>query len=282
MERITQSLAGRVGLLTLLPISNAELDDTHLRPTSYEDFARNGGYPRLYDRSIPPGTFYSAYITTYIERDIRSMRDVGDLSAFHRFVKLCAARAGQLLNLQNLAADCGIAINTAKSWLSVLEASYILFLLRPHHANFSKRLIKTPKLYFYDTGVLCHLLGITSNKTLYNHHLCGAIFENMTILEIVKYYTNTGQNSEIFFWRDSNGNEIDVLLETGGRLSPIEIKSSATMQPAFAAGLKKWLAIAGDAAGQGFVVYDGDIEQYSGDMGVVNWRNIGKALAQLP
>ena len=209
-EKISQSLAGRVAILHLMPFSLSELCVHGLKVESVEQIIFKGFYPRLYDKEIDPQDFYPNYIQTYIERDVRLLQNVQNLNLFVRFMKLCAGRAGQLLNLSSLANDTGVSVNTAKSWISVLEASYILFQLRPHHANFNKRLVKTPKLYFYDAGLVCWLLGIQTPQQLETHPLRGSIFETFVVADLMKSRLNAGERSGMYFWRDSNGNEVDV------------------------------------------------------------------------
>ncbi|WP_244148897.1 DUF4143 domain-containing protein, partial [Desulfonatronum thioautotrophicum] len=188
-----------------------------------------------------------AYVTAYLERDVRQLLKVQDLDSFQRFLRLCAGRSGQLLNLSSLAADCGITHNTAKSWISVLEASFIVFRLRPHHVNFRKRLVKSPKLYFHDSGLLCWLLGIQNAEQIKTHPLRGAIFETFIVSEIKRSCLNRALNIDLFFWRDSNGREIDLVADSGGRLMPLEIKSGQTVNRDFFQNLEHWVALAGDS-----------------------------------
>ena len=220
LENITQSLAGRVALFNLMPLGIDELEIAELMPNDADQLIFTGGYPVLYDRSVGPPDYFPAYIQTYIERDVRSIKNIGDLSTFQRFVKLCAGRTGQLLNLSNLGSELGINYKTVRSWISVLEASFIVFLLQPHHRNFNKRIVKQPKLYFYDTGLLCALLDIQSPEQVSTHYLRGHLFENLVIAEYVKHRLHLGMRSNAFFWRNSTGHEIDLLIETGGRFMP--------------------------------------------------------------
>ncbi|WP_045222037.1 ATP-binding protein, partial [Desulfonatronum thioautotrophicum] len=230
---ITQSLAGRTAFVELIPFSISELDEAGIRPPSLEDMLFFGGYPPLYDRGLSPGEWMPAYVTAYLERDVRQLLKVQDLDSFQRFLRLCAGRSGQLLNLSSLAADCGITHNTARSWISVLEASFIVFRLRPHHVNFRKRLVKSPKLYFHDSGLLCWLLGIQNAEQIKTHPLRGAIFETLIVSEIKKTCLNRALNIDLYFWRDSNGREIDLVADSGGRLMPLEIKSGQTVNRDF-------------------------------------------------
>ncbi len=212
LSKITQSLAGRVGSIQLLPFTLSELQAADCAPATVEKLLFSGCYPPIYDRKIPPSSWYSDYIMTYIERDVRQLVNVQDLRSFHRFLQMCAARSGQLLNLSSLANDCGITHNTAKAWISVLEASYVLFLLSPHHKNFNKRLIKAPKLYFYDTGLVCALMGIQQSEQLNIHPMRGALFKTWVVSELLKKRFNQGLLSNLYFWRDSQGHEVDILL----------------------------------------------------------------------
>lgn len=201
-----------------------------------------------------------------------------DLDTFQRFVRLCAGRSGQILNLSSLATDCGITHNTAKAWISVLEASYILFQLRPHPANFSKRLIKSPKLYFYDTGLLCWLLGIQEPGQLAAHPLRGAIFETLVVSELVKTRFNLGERAALHFWRDSNGNEVDVIADVGPKLMPIEIKSGQTLNRDFFTGLERWQALAGDQSTSPTLVYGGTESHRHRGIDVLGWNEVGRVL----
>ena len=257
MESVNQSLAGRTAILKLLPFSRTEMQNGGVLPTTINQQIYYGAYPRLYDKGLKPDEFYPYYIQTYIERDVRALKNIGDLSRFTRFIKLCAGRIGQLLNLSSLAVECGISVPTATSWLSVLEASYICYLLRPDWNNFAKRLVKSPKLYFYDTGLACSLLDIKSPEQLDLHFSRGALFENMVINEFIKKAWNRGQETDLRFWRDSQGNEVDLLVYDEGKPSAYEIKSGETFQPSFFKGLSKWAAITGADSDSLHVIYSG-------------------------
>jgi predicted AAA+ superfamily ATPase len=273
-SRITQSLAGRVGMVQLLPFSAAELSAANSQPADLDTALYTGSWPPLFDRDIAPADWYPAYVATYLERDLHQLIHVRDLSTFQRFLRLCAGRAGQMLNLSALAIECGITHNTAKAWISVLEASFVLHLLRPHHRNFSKRLVKTPKLYFCDTGLACWLLGVQTPAQIALHPLRGALFENWVVSELLKGRFNRGLPSNLFFWRDSTGNEVDVLLEQGDRITPVEIKSGRTVNEEWFAGLRRWVALAGDIAHTPFLVYGGDKEQRRSGLTVLPWTGI--------
>ncbi len=235
-EQISQTLAGRVGVTTLLPLSASELNQKE-KLSVYAKILQ-GGYPRLHALSIPPSMFYPSYIATYVERDVRQIKQVADLKTFQIFLKLCAARVGQVVNYTSLAVDAGISYSTAREWLNILQTSYIVFFLEPYHENFNKRLIKMPKLYFYDTGVVSYLLGINSESDLATHSMRGSLFENLVILDLLKERLNHGQSPELYFWRDQTGNEIDCLADWRNQLNAIEIKSSSTFQADYLKSLK--------------------------------------------
>lgn len=281
-QAITQSLAGRVGIITLLPLSIHELKSNDLLMPTIEEAVFSGGYPRVYNQDIAPTDFYPSYIKTYVERDVRQMINVVNLDSFQKFVRLCAGRTGQILNLTSLGNDCGISHNTAKAWISILEASYIVFLLQPYHANFSKRLIKSPKLYFYDSGLACSLLRIKSADELSDHYNKGGLVEGFIIADLYKQYYHSGQEPGLFFWRDSAGHEIDCVIEESNRLVPIEIKAGETFSPRFFDALSYWKNdVVKSPDMQGFVVYAGAQEQSRGEGEVVSWKNSGDLLRKI-
>lgn len=271
---ISQSLAGRIALFTLLPLSNRELDQAKLLPDQAQQLVFQGGYPRTYNKKINPANWYDNYIQTYLEQDVRQITQVSNLMTFNRFLKLCAGRTGQILNLSSLATDCGISHTTANAWLSILEASYIVFLLQPYHKNFNKRLIKSPKLYFYDTGLACALLGIDSVEQLSTHYLYGGLFESMVISEIIKECFNQNRRPHVYFWRDSHGHEVDCIIEKGIDLRPIEIKSGQTINSGFFTGLKWWNELTKSQPEDSFLVYGGLEEQARSNGKVRSWRNL--------
>ena len=278
MEGISQSLAGRVAILELLPFSFSELEQAGRLPGSIEECMFTGAYPRIYDMNLEPSRWYSNYVATYLERDVRQIKNVTDLSAFQQFLKMCAARSGQVLNLSALGNDCGITHNTAKSWISILQAGYIVYLLRPHFKNFNKRLIKSPKLYFYDSGLLSYLLGISSPITLKIHSHRGHIFETWVISELLKGRMNRGLKENIYFWRDNVGHEIDCIVEKGDRLLPLEIKSGKTVSSDFFKGLTFYLELSKDLAVQPTVVYAGATDQPRNNGNVLTWRSFGNSI----
>jgi len=271
MEKISQTLAGRAAILHLLPFSFAELPPG---AEPYESLIFKGQYPRIYDRAIAPADFYPAYIQTYVEKDVRLMKNIGDLNAFIQFTQLCAGRVGQLLNYTSLASDAGISPNTAKAWLSILESSYILYRLQPFHRNFNKRLVKSPKLYFYDTGVACSLLGLHAESQVNLHYLKGALFENLIINEFVKRNFNRGEVRQPYFWQDSQGKEIDCLLVDGEKIVPVEIKSGKTISSSYFDNLKYWRQLAAGPENQGYVVYGGEQSLQTSAGAFVSWRQL--------
>ena len=252
---IAQSLSGRVGMLTLLPLSLHELTKP---PKENNPYVRifQGGYPALHQMKMHPLDFYPSYIQTYLERDVRQIKNIEDLGRFHTFLKLCAGRVGQLVNFSSLAQDCGISHTTARHWLSVLEASYIIFFLQPFHKNFNKRMIKMPKIYFYDTGLVCTLLGLEKSSQLETHYLKGGLYENSVILELLKSRLNQGLPPHLYFWRDQTGHEVDCIAEWGGSLHAIEIKSNATFHPDFIKDIRYFCELAQEKT-QSYVVYNG-------------------------
>jgi predicted AAA+ superfamily ATPase len=276
MAGIAQSLAGRAARVELLPLSATELAATQQDPADLNTALFQGGYPALYDRDVSPQDWFANYINTYLERDVRQLVSVRDLSQFQTFVKMCAARSGQLLNLSSLGADCGVSSVTAKHWLSVLEASYIVTLLHPHHRNFGKRLVKAPKLYFCDVGLAAWLLGIRDAATLDTHAARGALFETYVVSELMKQCLNAGKPSDLYFWRDSAGNEVDVVIETAQGLQAIEIKSGSTFASDWSSGLKKWQKIAGEERLQSSLVYGGELSYEREGIQVCGWQDVGK------
>jgi hypothetical protein len=242
---INQSLAGRTALLRLLPFTLAEAYAQQL-PT-IDEILYTGFYPRIHDKKLNPTEASSFYVETYVQRDVRSLLNVKDLNLFERFIKLCAAHAGQLVNYATWSNSLGLDQKTIKAWLSILEASYIVFTLSPHSGNYSKRIVKTPRLYFYDVGIAAYLLDIRSPSHVQNHPLRGALFENLVVAEMIKQRFNAVKNNNFFFYRDRNGLEVDVVAEEGNTITPVEIKSSQTFLPAMASGLEKYQVIAEDS-----------------------------------
>jgi uncharacterized protein len=277
IDSVSQSLAGRAGMLSLLPLSAAELAAVGKLPSSWHRAAWQGGYPEPVLQISDAGAaqaWFASYMATYVERDVRQVINVGDLASFRRFVLMCAARAGQLLNLQSLASDCGITHTTAKRWLTVLEASYIVMLLQPHHRNFNKRLVRTPKLYFLDTGLLCYLLQIETARTLELHAMRGAVFENWVITETLKHRYNQGLPAQLYFWRDNHGTEIDLLFEHNGLLHAVEMKSGSSFASDWPNAIKKWQSYAGNEAALPTIVYGGNESFSMNACDVMGWRDM--------
>jgi uncharacterized protein len=277
LDGVSQSLAGRVGMVQLLPLSHAELRADHLAPRTLEETLWRGSYPALYaqQRKLEPADWYSGYVATYLERDVRQVLAVGDIALFQRFVAMCAARSGQLLNLNSLASDCGIAQPTARRWLTVLQASWVVALLQPYHRNFGKRLVKTPKLYFLDTGLLCHLLRIPDAQALHTHAMRGPVFETWVVAETLKHRFNRGLPADLYFWRDNHGNEVDLVFEHQGRLHAVEVKSGSTFAPDWLGAARRWSAMTGAEAADPILVWGGDQSFELEAARVVTWRSLG-------
>lgn len=258
MQSVDQSLAGRVGLIHLLPFSKKELNDANMLGNGIDAMILKGFYPRIYDKNIPAYDYYQNYVRTYVERDVRNIKNITDLSRFVRFLKLCAARVGQLLNMSALANDCGISVPTVEQWLSVLETSFVIYRLKPDWQNYSKRLVKTPKLYFYDTGIVCSLLDIRTEDQLHTHYLRGNLFENMVVTDYIKGLYNKGElEPDITFWRDSTGHEVDMIIRKPEGVYAYEIKSSETFNESFLDGLRFWGKLSGADGQHKSVIYAG-------------------------
>jgi len=273
METVGQTLAGRTAIVHLLPLSLYELAglpptdpwqiDTLPAPTPKPLFGLNeilhkGLFPRIHDKGLNPADWLSAYYRTYVERDVRAVTNIGNLDTFERFVRLCAGRSGQLLNLSSLGADCGISQPTAKHWISVLQTAFIVHLLPPHHANFSKRIIKSPKLYFLDTGLLCYLLRIREPEDLSIHAMRGPIFETFVVSEVYKAFAHSGEVPPIYFWRDKTGHEVDLVIDAGKSLVPVEMKSGETVDPSFFDGLRYYMNLGRPVSNRGVLIHGGE------------------------
>lgn len=274
LEIISQSLAGRAAILKLLPFSISELQKEKLVPDTYEQLIFKGMYPGIYDRNIDPEYFYPSYISTYIERDVRQIKNIGNLNSFSNFLQLCAGRTGQVVNLNSLATDAGISPNTAKSWLSILEASFVVFFLQPYYENFNKRIIKSPKLYFYDTGLVCSLLGISSANMVKTFHSKGALFENLIITELIKSRLHKGVNPRFFFWQNKTRQEIDLIIDKPEGPTPYEIKSGMTMNESYFTNLKYWQKLSGEVAANTNVIYGGDTSLKTSKGNYISWRKL--------
>ena len=272
-QNIVQSLAGRIAYLYLLPFSIEELKAADLLPENLNEFMFKGSYPPVYSQPVPSEKWYPNYIRTYVERDVRLIKNITDLAAFDRFLKLCAGRTGQLLNRSSLGIEVGVDSKTIASWISILESSFIIHLLQPHHRNFNKRVVRMPKLYFYDSGLVCSLLGIRNKEQLDLHPLRGNIFEGFIISELMKIRFNAGKPDNLYFWRDNKGNEVDVIIDKGNRLFPIEIKAGQTITSAYFKGIHFWNELTGNKEGE--VIYAGDKKQRrSSGISVVPWFKI--------
>lgn len=256
MEKITQSLAGRAALFTLLPFAMEEVPEYVVRPT--DDLLTGGLYPSVVTGRIPYDLFYPNYYSTYIERDVRQLKNITDIAAFQNFMRLAAGRCGSEFNASQLGVEVGKTSPTIKGWMSVLQTSYIAFLLNPFYANLNKRLTKTPKLYFYDTGLLCFLLGITEPGQLVNHPLRGSIFENLAVVELLKKRFNDGKLSNLCFYRENSGREADIVKEEGDRLDLYEIKSSKTYNKSFERNLTYLNELLSPKVRDKIIVYDGE------------------------
>ncbi|WP_395044331.1 ATP-binding protein [Flavobacterium sp.] len=274
LKNITQSLAGRVALFKLFPFDFNEMKAGNFLSKNYIEAMINGFYPAIYDRNIPSTTFYKNYIETYVERDIAELVNIRDMRTFRTFLSLCAARAGSLINLSSLANDCNITQPTAKSWLSLLESSYIIYLLHPYHKNFDKRVIKSSKLYFYDTGLLCHLLKIKDEKQIKFNTYKGHLFENMIVMELVKQNHHQNLMKEFWFWRNSDGREIDLLTHEDDFLDVFEIKSTSTITPNLFKELEYFEKLAKDEIGTKTLIYSGLQTQNRTFAKVLSWYDI--------
>jgi uncharacterized protein len=277
-SKISQSLAGRTFISHLLPFSLEELDKTKFKANKADRFIYNGFYPRIYDRGIAAELFYPSYIQSYAERDVRQIINVSSLHLFQKFMRLAAGRVGQLLNYHTIAVELGVDQKTVKSWFSILEASFIVFFLQPHYKNFSKRLVKTPKLYFYDTGLACNLLGLKGELDVSKHWAKGALFENLIIADLMKNYFNRGLRPPLFFWRNNTGHEVDCVIDESTHLKALEVKSGTTINSDFFKGLTYFRELSKESNKELFLIYGGS-ENYQRKEGkVVSWRNTIRCL----
>lgn len=281
-EKISQTLAGRAAILELLPLTYSEFCSVKANnKKTIWDYLYEGAYPRPYQEKLDHKQWYQSYIRTYLERDIRSMINVRDLMTFQLFLKLCAGQHGQQLNLNAISQACGISQTTATQWFSLLEASYIVYRLKPYYKNYKKRLVKRPKVYFYDTAIVCNLLGIDSPDHLMIHSSRGAIFEGYVISEIMKLAYNAGDIPQPYYWRDTQGHEVDCLIENADKLSAIEIKSSMTFTEDLLKGLRKWVEIAKESKPKANLIYSGDESFKYDDLNIISWKEIDKYLTSL-
>jgi hypothetical protein len=272
-EQVSQSLAGRAGYLSLLPFSYAELVNAKLAEKEVSKHILTGGYPEIWNEKLIPATWLNSYIQTYVQKDVRLLRNITNLAAFNRFIYLCANYAGQILNRDELAKQTGVDTKTILAWLGLLENSYIIYLLQPWYNNMKKRIVKSPKLYFYDTGLLCHLLGIKSSAALQKHAAYGSIFENWVITEIRKNNFNAGINEGLYYFRDSLGNEVDLITEKNGISLAIEIKASKKVSSGMLRGLHFWQK--NQPNGQGILLYSGATnETVSEKISIASWTEV--------
>lgn len=280
-EAITQTLAGRMAVLTLLPLSLQELEDASLLPAKVETLVYKGSYPKAHAENVSIERLYSNYIRLYVERDVRQIKNIADLSVFQKFMRLCAGRIGQVINLTSLGDDCGINHSTVKAWLSLLEASYVIFTLYPYYKNFGKRLIKSPKIYFTDTGIACSLLKIRSAEELSEHYLRGGIIESFIIADLLKQQYNLDQQPSLYFWRDKTGNEIDCIIDESKYPIPVEIKSGKTIATDFFIGLNYWQQTTSNSTAPRYVIYGGSEDQHWPQGEVLSWQSAGKLVEKL-
>ena len=273
LDSVSQSLAGRTALVKLLPFSLEEICTISGPPETIDSLLYKGAYPRIYDLDLDPTEALSFYFSTYVERDLRQLISVKDLARFETFIKLCATRVGQVLNLSSLGNDCGVSHNTIKSWLSILQTSYIIKLLQPYYDNLGKRLIKSAKLYFYDTGLAAFLLGIQQENHVVSHPLRGALFENMVVSELLKKRFNQGKTDNLYYLRDSRGNEVDILLDYGLHLDMVEIKSGQTLTKNFFGGLHYYRRLYQQTRNC-FLVYGGDLDRVQEDVKIIPWDRL--------
>jgi predicted AAA+ superfamily ATPase len=271
---ITQSLAGRVGMTRLLPLSLAEIPTR--KEGTLDEWILRGGYPALSEEARNAGDWFASYVATYVERDVRQLLQVQNLGTFQRFLRLCAGRTGQLLNLNTLAGEAGISHTTARAWMSVLESSDLVYLLPPYHRNFGKRLVKSPKLYFLDAGLASWLLGIRTVETLELHPSRGALFETLVVSEFLKARYNQGLPSDLYFWRDNNGLEADLIFESGGSLQMVEIKSGRTLTSDYVRAGKKATSFAKDQARIPWLIYGGEGSYERNGVRVVGWKQLAE------
>jgi len=272
LSGVTQSLAGRVGMARLLPLSLQEI--TPAADDTADTCMLKGGYPALHTQPVVPADWFASYVATYVERDVRQLMNVQDLAAFQRFIRLCAGRTGQLVNANALAGEAGISHTTAAAWLSVLQASDLVFLLPPYHRNFGKRLVKSSKLYFVDAGLVCWLLGIRDLEVLSVHPLRGALFETFIVSEFLKRRYNAGKPPDLYFWRDNNGLEADLLFEHGTAIQTVEIKSGHTLTSDYVRAGRRSSRFAGDEAAMPWLIYAGDETLERSGVRAISWRDL--------
>ncbi len=274
MEKISQSLAGRVAVFYLLPFSVGELKNASFLQSEYSGHILSGGYPPIFDKKLNSSEWLTNYLTTYVERDVRQLLNVSDINSFQKFVALCAGRIGQLINFSSIANDLSLSYHTVQRWLSILETSFIAFRLYPYYKNYNKRLVKTPKLYFYDTGLASTILGIRNSEQLQTHFLKGGLFENFIISELFKNRFNWGLKPDYYFWRNNKGVEIDCIKDDADNITAIEIKSGTTIHQEFFKNLLFYQNISGISDKQSVLVYGGNVSYHRTPAKILSWRDI--------
>ena len=280
LQSISQSLAGRVAIFHLLPFSIEELASSTFAVSRLEEVLYKGFYPRIYDKQLNPPDWHVSYLETYVEKDVRQILNIGDLRSFRQFMGLCAGRVGQLLNLSAIANELGVSYHTVKSWLSVLEATFIIYLLQPYHKSYNKRLVKSPKLYFHDVGLASYLLGIRSEEQIGNHYAKEALFENMVLSELIKSAYNQGGRPALWFWRNNAGNEVDCIIEKGLKTIPVEIKAGKTIRPQFFKNLLYWSKLSEGDPKQSVLIYGGNEKQSRSNGSVIPWNHIASVMKE--
>ena len=274
MEQVSQSLAGRTAIFNLLPFSLGELESTKYAFEDYEDYIVKGFYPRIYNENLDANSWLLDYISTYVERDVRQLINLADEDTFQQFLQICAGRTGQIVNFSDIGNLVGASYQTIKRWISILKTSFIIYTLRPYHKNYNKRVIKSPKLYFYDTGLACALMNIRSKEELNIHFAKGALFENFVITEMMKKDFNQAKRGNFYYWRNSSGNEIDLLIDRGMKIYPFEMKASRTVQSKFSKGLNYFNEISENPSSQSFLIYGGDEKQERSYGNVIGWKHL--------
>lgn len=273
-ENITQTLSGRIAYLQLLPLSLQELKTGKKIKADYGWHIVTGGYPEVIAKKIAPADWYAGYLNTYVERDVRQLKNISNLSQFTKLLRLCAGRTGQILNMTSLGNDCGIDQKTVTAWLAILQSSFIIYLLKPYHNNFNKRIIKSPKLYFYDTAVACSLLGISNARQISTHAAKGPLFENMILSELLKERLNKGLQDNLYYWRDKTGNEVDIVADHAGKLTIMELKAGQTISSDFFKGLDYFSSLYKKTAGK-LLIYGGKEKQKrSNGIVVTPWNEL--------
>lgn len=276
MQQVSQSLAGRAAIFNLLPFSIEELTKTAYEYKAFEDYLVRGFYPRIYDQDLTAHDWYMDYILTYVERDVRQLLNVENSTAFRQFIEICAGRIGQMVNFSDMGNMIGVSYQTTKRWLSILETSFILYTIRPYHKNYNKRIVKSPKLYFYDTGLACALMNIRTAEQFQIHFAKGALYENFIINEIRKNFLNKGERTNLYFWQDSTKKEIDLIVDLGLNLYPIEIKSGKTINSSFLKNLYYFSELSNNPKDLSYLVYGGDEFQKRSSATVLGWSHLNK------